>query len=180
MRGCRLTSHDCLALVETWKNMGKMVREKLVPQTKPGQQLSNGNKSLLTFHTSWFTRILIMAYSTRIRVQLGYDHHFFRAMLVSWRVSSKGAPTSPTGQGLVSLCWFPTVSRAGWSFKNHQGEGYLLYIGDEILPSYCRDYFINHEIRIPFLTNQDSMESKAGFFGPWLKYVAWFSHMIYD
>ena len=26
------------------------------------------------------------------------------------------------------------------------------------------DYFINHEIRIPFLNKQDSMESKAGFF----------------
>ena len=26
-----------------------------------------------------------------------------------------------------------------------------------------RDYFINHEIRIPSLTNQDFMESKAGF-----------------
>ena len=28
----------------------------------------------------------------------------------------------------------------------------------------CGDYFINHEIRIPFLNNQDSMESKAVFF----------------
>ena len=27
-----------------------------------------------------------------------------------------------------------------------------------------RDYFINHEIRIPSLTNQDSMKSRFGFF----------------
>ena len=36
--------------------------------------------------------------------------------------------------------------------------GYLLGI---ILPSYIADYFINHEVRIPSLTNQDSMESKG-------------------
>jgi len=34
---------------------------------------------------------------------------------------------------------------------------------DEILPIYI-GIVINHEIRIPFLTNQDSMESRAGFF----------------
>ena len=28
---------------------------------------------------------------------------------------------------------------------------------------FCGDYFINHDIRIPSLNNQDSMESKAGF-----------------
>ena len=31
-------------------------------------------------------------------------------------------------------------------------------------PVFCRDYFIHHEIRIPSLTNQDSMESKRLFF----------------
>ena len=30
--------------------------------------------------------------------------------------------------------------------------GWLFYIEDEKLPSYNKDYFINHEIRIPFLT----------------------------
>ena len=32
----------------------------------------------------------------------------------------------------------------------------------------CGDYFINHEIRIPLLKNQDSMESIRGVFS-WLK-----------
>ena len=44
--------------------------------------------------------------------------------------------------------------------------GWLGYIGDEILPRYERDYFINHDIRIS-LNNQDSMENRKGFFS-WL------------
>ena len=42
--------------------------------------------------------------------------------------------------------------------------GWLGYIGDEILPSYI-GIIMNHEIRIPFLTIQDSMESHKGFLG---------------
>ena len=39
--------------------------------------------------------------------------------------------------------------------SNENNPGCLGYIGDEKLPSYIGDYFINHEIRIPSLTNQD-------------------------
>ena len=43
-----------------------------------------------------------------------------------------------------------------------------LFFGDEILPSYIGHYFINHELRILSLTNQDdSMERIGGFFS-WL------------
>ena len=42
-------------------------------------------------------------------------------------------------------------------------------VGDEIRPpQLCRDYFRNHEIRIPSLNNQYFMERKAVFFLPWL------------
>ena len=41
--------------------------------------------------------------------------------------------------------------------------GCLGYIGG-YTTQLCGDYFINHEIRIPFLNNQYFMESKAGFF----------------
>ena len=44
------------------------------------------------------------------------------------------------------------------------------FVGDDILPSYIGHYFINHEIRIPLLTIQDSIESRAGFFFSWLKW----------
>ena len=54
--------------------------------------------------------------------------------------------------------------------SNEKNLGWLGYIGDEILPSYIGHYFINHEIRIPSLTIQDSIESKAGFFS-WLNWV---------
>ena len=39
--------------------------------------------------------------------------------------------------------------------NEQRAPGWLGYIGDELLPSLFWDYFINHEIRIPFLTNQD-------------------------
>ena len=39
-----------------------------------------------------------------------------------------------------------------------------VFVGDEILPSYIGHYFINHEIRIPSLTIQDSIESRRVFF----------------
>ena len=41
--------------------------------------------------------------------------------------------------------------------------GWVIYRGLYITQLY-RDYFINHEIRIPFFTNQDSMESGSFFF----------------
>ena len=66
-----------------------------------------------------------------------------------------------------------------------QPPGWLDYIGDEILPSYMRGIFfinfrvyrgiknypigiiiiINHEIRIPFLNNQDSSRNVGQGFG---------------
>ena len=57
--------------------------------------------------------------------------------------------------------------------KNH---GWLAYIGDEILPSYI-GIIINHEIRIP-ITNQDSMESKAGFFRGSIEYQNTFQYLL--
>ena len=47
--------------------------------------------------------------------------------------------------------------------SNEKNLGWLFDIGDEILPSNM-GIIINHEIRIPFLNKQDSMESKNGFF----------------
>ena len=43
------------------------------------------------------------------------------------------------------------------------------FIGEDKLPNYIGiiiiwDYIINHDIRIPSLTNQDSMESRRFFF----------------
>ena len=37
-------------------------------------------------------------------------------------------------------------------------------LGMEYCPVIFRDYFINHDIRIPFLNNQDFMESQVVFF----------------
>ena len=48
-----------------------------------------------------------------------------------------------------------------------RAPGWLFEIGDEKLPSYI-EIVINHEIRIPFSTNQDSMESK----GPRVSFMA--------
>ena len=45
-----------------------------------------------------------------------------------------------------------------------RAPGWLRYIGDELLPSFYRDYFISHEKRIPSLPNQDFMESNKVFF----------------
>ena len=42
----------------------------------------------------------------------------------------------------------------------------------------CGDYFINHEIRIPFLNNQDSMESIRPFFFSWLTCLTFFLHTL--
>ena len=51
-----------------------------------------------------------------------------------------------------------------------------VHVGDEILPSYIyRDYFINHEIRIPLFNNQDSMESTWQFFVTFLGWLRWLS-----
>ena len=48
--------------------------------------------------------------------------------------------------------------------SNENNPGCLVYIGDEILPSYIyRDYFISHEIRIPI--NQPGFNGKEGFLG---------------
>ena len=44
-----------------------------------------------------------------------------------------------------------------------KNPGYLRYTEDYTTQLYG-DYFINHDIRIPSLTNQDSMESRAVFF----------------
>ena len=50
-----------------------------------------------------------------------------------------------------------------WLFRvNYRGELYTVQL--------CGDYFINHEIRIPSLHNQDSIESRAGFFCSWLNW----------
>ena len=51
------------------------------------------------------------------------------------------------------------LSHAAFLELSHEkrAPGRLGYIGDDKLPSY-REY-INHELRIPQLTNQDSMES---------------------
>ena len=40
---------------------------------------------------------------------------------------------------------------------------YLLYIRDELLPSYIVEILISHEIRMPIIINQDSMECHKGF-----------------
>ena len=41
----------------------------------------------------------------------------------------------------------------------------MFSVGDEILPSLCGDYFINHEIRIPLLNSQYNFDWKVrGFF----------------
>ena len=42
-------------------------------------------------------------------------------------------------------------------------SGYLLYIRDELLPSYIVEILISHEIRMPVIINQDSMECHKGF-----------------
>ena len=47
-------------------------------------------------------------------------------------------------------------------FNHEKNPGWLGYIGDDILPSYM-GISINHEIRIPSLTNEDSMESRSFF-----------------
>ena len=47
--------------------------------------------------------------------------------------------------------------------SNEKKTGWLGYIGDEILPNYM-GILINHDIRIPSLNNQDSMECQQGFF----------------
>ena len=66
-----------------------------------------------------------------------------------------------TGQSLSKISLTHHLS-------NEKNPGWLGYIGDEILPSYIGDYFINHEIRIPSLTIQYFMESK----GPRVFFVA--------
>ena len=48
--------------------------------------------------------------------------------------------------------------------------GWLVYIGDEILPSYIGT-IIDHEIRIPIFSIQDSIESRRVLFS-WLN--CWF------
>ena len=45
-----------------------------------------------------------------------------------------------------------------------KGPGCLGNIGDEMLPSYVGMIQRKHEIRIPEVSNQDSMASKTGFF----------------
>ena len=54
-----------------------------------------------------------------------------------------------------------------WAHLSNEKKGPCLVgddIGDEKLPSYMGDYFISHEIfGIPFLTNQDFMESRRVF-----------------
>ena len=62
----------------------------------------------------------------------------------------------------------PPKSRApGWLVLGH--------IGDEMLPIqlYIGDYLFNHEIRIPELTNQDSMESRRVFFVAQMRFSGW-------
>ena len=49
------------------------------------------------------------------------------------------------------------------------------YIGDEILPSFVGDYFINHDICGSLLTNQYFMESKILFRGS----LTYFFSVIY-
>jgi len=38
------------------------------------------------------------------------------------------------------------------------------FVGDKILPRYMGITYVNHEIRIPFFNNQDSMESRLFVF----------------
>lgn len=94
----------------------------------------------------------------------------------SWDWSNEASAVE--GQGPEVVCWFIWASwKKGpvWLFgvdMESQGlsipnldawvgwlVGWLGYIGDEILTS-----FINNEIRIPFLANQDSIKSRTSFF----------------
>ena len=51
-----------------------------------------------------------------------------------------------------------------WAMKKWAPGPLGDFVGDEILSQLCGDYFTNHEIRIPSLNNQDSMESiRTGF-----------------
>ena len=47
------------------------------------------------------------------------------------------------------------ISFTRWNLSNEKKGPWLfrVYVGDEILPNYVGDYFINHEIRIPSLNN---------------------------
>ena len=58
-------------------------------------------------------------------------------------------------------------------YKYHLG--YMIGCLGEKGMTYCTqvnsDYFINHDIRIPFQNNQDSMESNKFVVFSWLNYV---------
>ena len=75
-----------------------------------------------------------------------------------------------SGFGLVLLLTWLVITfvqrePCGIQVSNEKrAPGCLGYIGDGNPTQLYRDYFINHEIRMPSLTNQDSMESKSVFF----------------
>ncbi len=48
-----------------------------------------------------------------------------------------------------------------WAKKNN-GPWLFRVLYGHYTSQLCGDYFINHDIRIPFINNQDFMESKAG------------------
>ncbi len=77
---------------------------------------------------------------------------------------SKSMALSASGDGSIFFGASPCWCSLGGSFKYEPRKKgpWLVYIGDEILPSFIR-IVINHDIRIPSLTEQDSMESKAVF-----------------
>ena len=59
----------------------------------------------------------------------------------------------------------PTMPQYLWLYmSNEKNPGWLGYVEDDILPKIYRDYFINHEIRIPKKTNQVFQWKVVGFF----------------
>ena len=57
--------------------------------------------------------------------------------------------------------------------SNEKNPGWLGYVEDDILPKIYRNYFMNHEIRIPKKTNQVFQWKVVGFFfrgSTWLSY----------
>ncbi len=96
------------------------------------------------------------------------------AIILAYIAPSQSIMFSPGSLGskveLTSLSWTEQ-----WKKK------WLSRVGDEILPSYVGDYFINHDISIPasLLNSQDSMESKGPGCFSWLNWGFHYSKWLW-